>query len=136
MYTRFAELHGWKVEVLSASATDSGGFKEVIASVSGPEVYGRLKYERGVHRVQRVPSTESQGRIHTSTVTVAILPEAEEVDVDIDLADLRVDVFRSSGPGGRASTPPTPLSASPICPAGWWSPARTRRASTRTRPRP
>jgi peptide chain release factor 1 len=102
MYSRYAEARGWKVEPLSLSETGSGGFKEVIASVSGRNVFGRLKYERGVHRVQRIPATESQGRIHTSTVTVAILPEAEEVDVQIDPSDLRVDVFRSSGPGGQS----------------------------------
>jgi len=102
MYSRYAEARGWKVELLGASETGAGGFKEVIAGISGDEVYGRLKYERGVHRVQRVPATESQGRIHTSTVTVAIMPEAEEVDVAIDPNDLRIDVFRSSGPGGQS----------------------------------
>jgi len=102
MYTRYAERYGWKVELISLSQTDGGGVREVIANISGKDVYSRLKYERGVHRVQRVPATESQGRIHTSTVTVAVLPEAEEVDVQIDPADLRVDVFRSSGPGGQS----------------------------------
>ncbi|MCH2169868.1 peptide chain release factor 1 [Myxococcota bacterium] len=102
MYTRFAEKNGWKVESLSLSHTDGGGVKEVIASVTGGQVFSRLKYERGVHRVQRVPATESQGRIHTSTVTVAVLPEAEEVDLAIDSKDLRVDVFRASGPGGQS----------------------------------
>jgi peptide chain release factor 1 len=102
MYTRYAERQGWKVEPLSLSETGSGGFKECIASVKGEGVYGRLKHERGVHRVQRVPVTESQGRIHTSTVTVAILPEAEEVDVQIEPKDLRIDVFRASGPGGQS----------------------------------
>jgi peptide chain release factor 1 len=102
MYSRFAEKRGWKLEPLSVSETDGGGLKEVIAGVSGNRVYSRLKYERGVHRVQRVPATESQGRIHTSTVTVAVLPEAEEVDVRIEPKDLRVDVFRSSGPGGQS----------------------------------
>jgi peptide chain release factor 1 len=102
MYTRYAERYGWKVEILSLSQTDGGGIREVIANISGKDIYSRLKYERGVHRVQRVPTTESQGRIHTSTVTVAVLPEAEEVDIQIDPADLRVDVFRASGPGGQS----------------------------------
>jgi peptide chain release factor 1 len=102
MYSRYAERRGWKVEALSISETGSGGIKEVVAGVSGKGVYGRLKYERGVHRVQRVPATESAGRIHTSTVTVAVMPEAEEVDVQIDQKDLRIDVFRASGPGGQS----------------------------------
>jgi len=102
MYTRYAERRGWKVDVLSLSEAEGGGVKEVVASVSGDQVFHRLKHERGVHRVQRVPATESQGRIHTSTVTVAVLPEAEEVDVDIDPSDLRVDVYRASGPGGQS----------------------------------
>jgi peptide chain release factor 1 len=102
MYAKYAELMGWKVDVLNSHATDIGGFKEVILSVSGSRAYSRLKYESGVHRVQRVPSTESQGRIHTSAVTVAVLPEAEEVDVHIEPSDLRIDVFRSSGPGGQS----------------------------------
>ncbi|HVN41023.1 MAG TPA: peptide chain release factor 1 [Myxococcota bacterium] len=102
MYLRYAERRGWKVEPLSLSQASAGGVKEVIASVSGERVFGRMKLERGVHRVQRVPQTEAQGRIHTSTVTVAVLPEAEEVDVQIDPSDLRIDVFRSSGPGGQS----------------------------------
>jgi peptide chain release factor 1 len=102
MYTRYAERYGWKVEPLSLSQTDGGGIREVVANIRGEDIYSRLKYERGVHRVQRVPTTESQGRIHTSTVTVAVLPEAEEVDVQIDPGDLRVDVFRASGPGGQS----------------------------------
>jgi peptide chain release factor 1 len=102
MYSRYAEAQGWKLELLSESATGSGGLKEVIAGISGKDVYGRLKYERGVHRVQRVPATEGAGRIHTSTVTVAIMPEAEEVDIAINPADLRIDVFRASGPGGQS----------------------------------
>lgn len=102
MYNRYAESRRWRVEVLSASPTDTGGFKEVIAAIDGKDVYSKLKFESGTHRVQRVPVTEAQGRIHTSAVTVAILPEAEEVDVDIDPADLRIDVFRSSGPGGQS----------------------------------
>jgi peptide chain release factor 1 len=102
MYERYAEQHRWKVETLSLSETGSGGIKEVITGVSGRGVYRALKHESGVHRVQRVPATESQGRIHTSTVTVAVMPEAEEIDVEIDEArDLRIDYFRSSGPGGQ-----------------------------------
>ena len=102
MYSRLAERRGWKVEVLSHSTTGIGGLKEIIAAIAGDRVYSQLKYESGVHRVQRVPVTESQGRIHTSAVTVAILPEAEEVDVQISPEELRVDVFRSSGPGGQS----------------------------------
>jgi len=102
MYTRYAETQGWKVEVVSTSESGVGGLKEVIATIQGQRVYSRLKYESGVHRVQRVPQTEQQGRIHTSAVTVAVLPEAEEVDVKIDPKDLRVDTFCSSGPGGQS----------------------------------
>ena len=102
MYSRYAERKGWKVDVLSISETGVGGLKEVIATIEGKGVYGRFKYESGVHRVQRVPATEASGRIHTSTSTVAVLPEAEEVDVTIDLKDLRVDTFCSSGPGGQS----------------------------------
>ncbi len=102
MYSRYAERRGWKVEPMSTSESEGGGLKEVIASVSGDQVFHRLKHERGVHRVQRVPATESQGRIHTSTVTVAVLPEAEEVDIAVEPADLRIDVFRASGPGGQS----------------------------------
>jgi len=102
MYSRHAEAQGWTVEPLSLSETDGGGLKEAIASVAGDRVWSHLKFERGVHRVQRVPATESQGRIHTSTATVAVLPEAEEVDVELDPKDLRIDVFRSSGPGGQS----------------------------------
>lgn len=101
MYTKYAESKGWRVEILNSHFTGMGGIKEVIAAIEGKGAYSRLKYESGVHRVQRVPETESQGRIHTSAVTVAILPEAEEVDVDIDPKDLKVDVFRASGPGGQ-----------------------------------
>lgn len=102
MYSKCAEMEGWKVEVMNSHVTGIGGFKEIIASIEGKGAYGRLKYEKGVHRVQRVPVTEAQGRIHTSTVTVAVLPEAEEVEVRIDPNDIRVDVFRSSGPGGQS----------------------------------
>lgn len=100
-YSHYASDHKWQVEMLSTSEGNVGGFKEVVASISGDRVFSRLKYESGVHRVQRVPKTESQGRVHTSTVTVAVLPEAEEVDVKIDEKDLRIDVYRSSGAGGQ-----------------------------------
>jgi peptide chain release factor 1 len=102
MYSRYAELHGWKVEMLSSNQTGVGGVKEAILSIEGRGAYSRLKFESGVHRVQRVPVTESSGRIHTSTVTVAVLPEAEDVEIQIDPKDLRIDVFRSTGPGGQS----------------------------------
>jgi peptide chain release factor 1 len=101
MYTRYAELKRWKTDILSQNSTGIGGFKEIITLIEGTDVYSRLKLESGVHRVQRVPETETQGRIHTSAVTVAVLPEAEEVDVDIHSEDLRIDVFRASGHGGQ-----------------------------------
>jgi peptide chain release factor 1 len=101
MYQRYAETQGWKVELISATPSDVGGYKEVVASVSGQGVFAKLKFESGVHRVQRVPVTEAGGRIHTSAATVAVLPEAEEVDVQIDEKDLRIDIYRSSGPGGQ-----------------------------------
>lgn len=102
MYSRFSEMQGWKVEVMSSNPLGIGGFKEIIALVSGKKVYSKLKYESGVHRVQRVPETETQGRVHTSAVTVAVIPEVEEVELDIAPNDIRVDVFRSSGPGGQS----------------------------------
>ena len=102
MYSRYAESMGWKVEVMDSSSLGIGGFKEIIALISGDQVYSRLKYESGVHRVQRVPDTETQGRIHTSAVTVAILPEADEIELNIDMNELKFDVFRSSGPGGQS----------------------------------
>jgi peptide chain release factor 1 len=102
MYSRYAEQHGWRLEVMSLSETGGGGLKEAVASIEGKGVYRRLKHESGVHRVQRVPVTEAAGRIHTSTATVAVLPEAEEVEVQIDAKDLRVDTFCSSGPGGQS----------------------------------
>jgi len=102
MYTRYGERRGWKIEVVSLSEGNLGGLKEAIFAARGPGVYGRLRYESGVHRVQRVPVTEAQGRIHTSAATVAVLPEAEEVDVKIEDKDLRIDVFRSQGPGGQS----------------------------------
>ena len=102
MYQRYAERHGWKVVILSASESATGGYKEIIANITGKGVFARLKFESGVHRVQRVPATEAQGRIHTSAATVAVLPEAEEVDIKIEDKDLRIDVFRASGPGGQS----------------------------------
>ena len=102
MYSMFAERHGWRIEVMSSSDTGAGGLKEVIAMIEGRGVYSKLKYESGAHRVQRVPATEASGRIHTSAVTVAVLPEAEEVDVQINDKDLRIDTFCSSGPGGQS----------------------------------
>jgi peptide chain release factor 1 len=102
LYTRYAESQRWKVEVLSSSESGVGGLKEVIAIIEGTRVYSRLKYESGVHRVQRVPATETQGRVHTSAVTVAVLPEAEDVDIKIEAKDLRIDTFCSSGPGGQS----------------------------------
>lgn len=101
MYSRYAETMGWRVELLSGSESDAGGFKEIIALIAGDNVYSRLKFESGTHRVQRVPATEAQGRIHTSAATVAIMPEADEVDVEIRSEDLRIDVFRASGAGGQ-----------------------------------
>ncbi|WP_320008910.1 peptide chain release factor 1 [Maridesulfovibrio sp.] len=102
MYSRFAESNGWKVEVMNSNPTGTGGFKEIIAAISGSRIYSKMKYESGTHRVQRVPATETQGRIHTSAATVAIMPEAEEVDVQVRNEDLRIDVFRASGPGGQS----------------------------------
>jgi peptide chain release factor 1 len=102
MYTRYAEEQGWKVEITSLSESSVGGLSEVIAMVSGNKVYSRMKYESGVHRVQRVPATETQGRVHTSTITVVVMPEADEVDVQIDAKDIRIDTFCSSGPGGQS----------------------------------
>jgi len=102
MYLRFAEQHKWKVEILSETESDVGGLKDVTAIIEGQNVYAQMKYESGVHRVQRVPATETQGRVHTSAITVAVLPEAEEVDIKIENKDLRIDTFCSSGPGGQS----------------------------------
>jgi peptide chain release factor 1 len=102
MYTRYAEEQGWKVEITSMSESSVGGFSEITAIISGKRVYSRMKYESGVHRVQRVPATETQGRVHTSTITVVVMPEADEVDVQIDPKDIRIDTFCSSGPGGQS----------------------------------
>ena len=101
MYSRYAELKGWKAEIMSESPSESGGYKEIICLITGDRVYSRLKFEAGAHRVQRVPETETQGRIHTSTATVAVMPQAEEVDFALDMKDLRIDTFRSSGAGGQ-----------------------------------
>jgi peptide chain release factor 1 len=101
MYSRYADGQGWKVEIISANEAEMGGYKEVVASVTGQGVFAKLKFESGVHRVQRVPATESQGRIHTSAATVAVLPEAEEVDVAINDSDLKIDIYRASGAGGQ-----------------------------------
>jgi peptide chain release factor 1 len=101
MYQRYAQTHGWRLEVESASEGEMGGFKEIIASISGDGVFGRLKFESGVHRVQRVPETEAQGRIHTSAATVAVLPEPEDIDIEVNDADIRIDTYRSSGAGGQ-----------------------------------
>ena len=102
MYCRYAEVQKWKIEIISSNETDLGGFKEIIFGITGERVYSRLKFESGIHRVQRVPATEASGRIHTSAITVAVMPEAEEVDIEIRPDDLRVDVFRSSGHGGQS----------------------------------
>ena len=102
LYTRYAEARNWKVDTMEVSHATAGGYKEIISTITGAGAYSRFKYESGVHRVQRVPDTETQGRIHTSTVTVAVLPEAEDVDVHIDNKDLRIDIFRASGPGGQS----------------------------------
>lgn len=102
LYSRYADQHGWKIDIMNTSHGTQGGFKEIVFSLSGEEAFGTMKYESGVHRVQRVPATESSGRIHTSAATVAVLPEAEEVDVDIHANDIKIDVYRSSGPGGQS----------------------------------
>jgi peptide chain release factor 1 len=102
MYSRYAETLGWKVEILESSPSSLGGMKEIVAAIQGNKVYSKLKYESGVHRVQRVPATEQQGRIHTSAATVAVLPEADEIDIKIEAKDLRIDTFCSSGPGGQS----------------------------------
>ena len=102
MYVRYAESQGWRVEVLESSPSTMGGMKEIVAAIQGKKVYSKLKYESGVHRVQRVPATEQQGRIHTSAATVAVLPEAEDIDIKIEAKDLRIDTFCSSGPGGQS----------------------------------
>lgn len=137
MYSRYAERQGWRVETLSENEGEHGGYKEVIARVEGDNVYAKLKFESGAHRVQRVPETESQGRIHTSACTVAVLPEPDEqATIEINPADLRVDTYRSSMPAASTSTRPTRRCASPTFPAASWSSARKSARSTRTAPRP
>ena len=127
MYSMYAQARRWQMELLSLSETELGGVREAVFAVNGQGAYSRLKFESGVHRVQRVPDTETQGRIHTSTATVAVLPQAAEVEVQLDMKDLRIDTFRSS-----AIRHPAP-SASPTCPPAWWWSARTSAASSRTR---
>ena len=136
MYTRYAQLQGWKAELLSLSESDLGGVKEAVLGVEGEGAYAKLKFESGVHRVQRVPVTEGSGRIHTSAATVAVLPEPEEVDVNVDDKDLRIDVYRASrAPAASTSTRPNRRCASPIFrPASWWR-CRRKNPSTRTKPR-
>lgn len=134
-YIRYADRHRYKVEMMSTSESGVGGIREAIFMIKGKGAYSRLKFESGIHRVQRIPATESSGRIHTSTATVAVLPEAEDVEIDINPNDLRIDVFRSSGNGGRASTPPTQPCGSPTCPRAWWYPVRTASLSFPTRKR-
>ncbi len=134
MYSRYAESRRWRVEIMSANEGEHGGYKEVIAKISGDGVYGRLKFESGGHRVQRVPATESQGRIHTSACTVAVMPELPEAELpDINPADLRIDTFRSSGQVVSTLTPPTPLSVLLTCPPGLWLSVRMNVPSTRTK---
>lgn len=120
MYERFAAEQGWRVETISANASELGGFKEVVANVAGQGVFARLKFESGVHRVQRVPVTESGGRIHTSAATVAVLPEPDELDVTIEDKDIKIDIYRASGRAGSTSTPRIRRCASRTCPPGWW----------------
>ena len=133
MYTMYVQSRGWELEVLNLNETELGGVKEAILAVNGAGAYNRLKYESGVHRVQRVPETETQGRIHTSTATVAVMPQAEEVDLVIDPKDLRIDTFRSSGAGGQhINKTSSAIRVTHIPPEWWWS-ARTNAASSRIR---
>lgn len=134
MYERFASVNGWKVEILSSSDGEAGGYKEVIATITGKGVFSKLKFESGVHRVQRVPATEAGGRIHTSAATVAVLPEAEEVDIEVREQDIRIDTMRSSAPAASTSTRRIRLFASPICRLASSSPVQKNR-STRIAPR-
>ncbi len=119
MYTMYAERQGWKIELMSTNEQGVGGFKEVIFMIKGKGAYSRLKYESGVHRVQRVPTTESSGRIHTSTATVAVLPEAEDIDIEINPNDIRIDVFRSSGNGGQSVNTTDSAVRITHIPTGW-----------------
>ena len=135
MYTMYVQSRGWEMELLNLNETELGGTKEAVFAVNGRGAYNRLKYESGVHRVQRVPETETQGRIHTSTATVAVMPQAEEVDFALDMKDLRIDTFRSSGAGGQHINKTSSAIRVPTSPPGpWWS-ARTSAASSRTRTR-
>src|SRR5207249_2086653 len=135
MYSRCAESQGWRVEVLSTSLSGVGGLKEVIALIEGKKVYSRLRFESGVHRVQRVPATEQQGRIHTSAVTVAVLPEADEVEIEMTRRKSALTRFVLRGRAGSPSIPPIPRCASRTFRRGWWFPARTRSRKSRTAPR-
>jgi len=135
MYRRYAELRGWGLEVLSSQPSEMGGYRDITFVVKGRDAWARLKREAGPHRVQRVPATESQGRVHTSAATVAVLPEADAVDIDIDPNELDVDVYRSSGPGGQSVNTTDSAVRITHLPTGLSSPARTRRASSRTRRR-
>jgi peptide chain release factor 1 len=135
MYARYAESQGWKIEVTSSSESSVGGLKEIIALVSGNKVYSKLKYESGVHRVQRVPVTEQQGRVHTSAITVAVLPEADEVEIKIDPKDIRIDTFCSSGPGGQSvNTTYSAVRITHLQPGSWF-PVRTKSRRSRTAPK-
>ena len=129
MYQRYAERHGFKGELLNENLTEMGGVKEVVLSLSGRGAYSRMKYESGVHRVQRVPETESQGRIHTSAATVAVLPEAEDVEVQIDPKDLQIDTYRSGGAGGQHVNKTESAIRITHLPRAWWFSARTSAAS-------
>ena len=129
MYQRFAAQNGWRFEVMEISETGIGGYKEATANISGQDVFARLKYESGVHRVQRVPETEAGGRIHTSAATVAVLPEAQDVDIDINESDLRVDVFRASGPGGQSVNTTDSAVRITHLPTGIWSASRMKNPS-------
>ena len=134
MYQRYAASKGWRVEVISASEGEHGGYKEVIANIYGAGAFAHLKFESGVHRVQRVPATETQGRIHTSAATVAVLPEAEDVDIKIEDKDLRIDVYRSSGPGGQSvNTTDSARCASRTFRPASRLPSRPKSRSSRTR---
>ena len=134
MYTRYAERKGWQVELISESPGELGGYKEVIARIAGQGAFSRLKFESGGHRVQRVPKTEAQGRIHTSACTVAVMPEADTIDdVVLNPAELRIDTFRAAAPAASTSTRPSRRSASRTCPPGSWSSARDSRSQHKNR---
>ena len=136
MYNLYAAARGWQVELMNAGETELGGYREIVFSIEGEKVFSRLKFESGIHRVQRVPVTDSQGKIQTSAVTVAVLPEADEVEIHIDPKDLKIDTFRSSGAAASTSIKPSPPSASPTCPPGWWWNARTSEASIKIKTAP